>query len=94
MADLVKLKDDGEADFAITDKASGSPVSYDDAAEVAAYDGDREANARYRFRCCKCGSEDCRITDGRQRGSSWTGMYGSMDLECKDCGASRVILDT
>jgi hypothetical protein len=93
--DQVNLNDDGNADFDIVDRETGEPVSYEDITRELSVDGyeDREINARCRFKCRKCGSENCAVDNGVRSGSSWTGLYGSADLTCKDCGASRLLWD-
>jgi DNA-directed RNA polymerase subunit RPC12/RpoP len=93
--DQVNLNDDGNAEFDITDRATGDVVTVKQVEDELQWQGfeDDELNARYIFRCRKCGSENCAIDNGVRMGSSWTGMYGSADLACKDCGASRLLWD-
>lgn len=53
-----------------------------------------EPEAEFEIRCKACGSTDVSIDDGRRMGSSWTGMYGSCELRCNACKASKTIIDT
>jgi hypothetical protein len=36
--------------------------------------------------CEKCGSKNVSVENNLAMGSSWTGMYGSCEIECQDCG--------
>jgi hypothetical protein len=40
---------------------------------------------RFTCRCDICGSEDVEIRNSLSMGSSWTGMYGSIDICCNSC---------
>jgi hypothetical protein len=90
--DAVRLDDDGEAAFDITERATGRQWTAAELTTVFIRDWSCDAdepNARFAFRCRACGSVRCRVEDNVQMGSSWTGPYGSADLVCLDCKASR-----
>jgi hypothetical protein len=94
MTDQVNLKDDGEAEFDVFERATDKPVTYELVSDVAFYEGEADANARFRCQCVKCKSEDCVFVDSMMMGSSWTGMYGHIDIACRACGVSRIIRDS
>lgn len=47
--------------------------------------GTKEEKAAFTITCDKCGSSNVRISDSTGCGSSWTGCWGSIDIECHDC---------
>ena len=92
-ADLVNLKDHGEATFDITDATTGAQVSPVELQAFITDEGENETNKRHRYRCHKCGSVECKAVDDIHMGSSWTGLYGSMYLECNACDAYLTLFD-
>jgi hypothetical protein len=91
--DLINLKDDGEAEFVVIDR-DGNAADYEQVRQllIDAYDED-EVNEAFRFKCRKCGSEECGVEDHVQMGSEWTGLYGDASIVCRGCGAYRIIWD-
>jgi len=45
----------------------------------------------FQIKCLSCGSTDVKIDDSLAMGSSQTGIYGSIDLVCQKCGATKEI---
>lgn len=49
-------------------------------------DSDGDAIEGFTCTCDKCGNSNVSIEDNVRMGSTWTGVYGSVDLVCRDCG--------
>jgi DNA-directed RNA polymerase subunit RPC12/RpoP len=46
----------------------------------------------FKFICKKCGSENCEFRDSLEMGSSQTGLMGSAEIVCKDCGQQLTLI--
>lgn len=46
----------------------------------------------FECKCKKCGSTNVGIEDNVRCGTSWTGMFGSVDIVCRDCEYSEEIM--
>lgn len=43
--------------------------------------------------CESCKSTNVSIEDNVRHGSEWTGIYGSVDILCRNCSKSQSIMD-
>ncbi len=55
---------------------------------------DNPPAGEFQIQCMKCGSYNCEIENNMGMGSSGTGAYGSIDIECKTCGNIKPIVVT
>lgn len=55
------------------------------------FKSDDSGIATFSAKCGKCGSENVSIVNSLAMGSDWTGMYGSIDMVCRDCGNTAEI---